>query len=69
MTLPCDSGPKLAVEPALGGKFVCCLIIVVIFIGLGKVYGLGGDMKFFYGGRGGGGASHKGIGQFFYEGS
>ena len=68
MTLPCDSGPKLAAEPALGGNFVCCLIIVVIFIGLGKVYGLGGDMKFFYGGRGGG-ASHKGIGQFFYEGS
>ena len=67
MTLPCDSGPKLAAEPALGGNFVCCLIIVVIFIGLGKVYGLGGDMNFFYGGRGG--ASHKGIGQFFYEGS
>ena len=59
MTLPCDSGPKLAVEPALGGKFVCCLIIVVIFIGLGKVYGLGGDMKFFYGGRGGGGKPQR----------
>ena len=68
MTLPCDSGPKLAVEPALGGKFVCCLIIVVIFIGLGKVYGLGGDMKFFYGGRGGGGQATKGLGNFFMRG-
>ena len=40
--LPLDSGPKLAVGQ---GNFVCCLIIVVIFLGLGRTYRLGGDFK------------------------
>ena len=28
---------------AVGGNFVCCLIIVAIFIGFGRAYRLGGE--------------------------
>ena len=38
---------------AVGGNFVCCLIIVVIFIGLGNV--LGKVYRLEMGGAGGGG--------------
>ena len=55
MTLPLNSGPKLAVgqriacwsclpegSSSTGGNSVCCLVILVIFIGLGRAYRLGG---------------------------
>ena len=56
VTLPLESGPKLDVcsefsgdqvclgDLAVGGNFVFCLIIVVIFIGLGRAYRLGGTL-------------------------
>ena len=55
---------------AVGGNFVCCLIIVVIFIGLGnvlgKVYRLemggGGDFEVIILGE-----SHKGWDHFYGE--
>ena len=60
---------------AVGGNFVCCLIIVVIFIGLGNV--LGKVYRLEMGGRGGGGVgdfefiilgeSHKGLDHFYGE--
>ena len=59
---------------AVGGNFVCCLIIVVIFIGLGNV--LGKVYRLEMGGRGGGGGdfeviilgeSHKGWDHFYGE--
>ena len=56
--LPLDSGPKLAVGQ---GNFVCCLIIVVIFLGLGRTYRLGGDFKVVIRV-----ISHKGMGPFLW---
>ena len=57
---------------AVGGNFVCCLIIVVIFIGLGNV--LGKVYRLEMGGGGGGdfeviilGESHKGWDHFYGE--
>ena len=47
-------------ELAEGGNFVCCPIIVVIFIGLGGTYKLGGDFKVVIWGP-----SHKELGAFF----
>ena len=53
VTLPLDSGPMLSCWPgdqvcpgdlAVGGNFVFCLIIVVIFIGLGRAHKLGGGV-------------------------
>ena len=45
------------------GKFVYCLIIVVIFMRLGGTYGLGEDFKVIIWG-----ASHKWLGPFFIGG-
>ena len=55
---------------AVGGNFVCCLIIVVIFIGLGNV--LGKVYRLEMGGRGDFeviilGESHKGWDHFYEE--
>ena len=50
-------------ELAVGGNFVCCLIIVVIFMGLGIAYRLRGDFKVIIWG-----ASHKGMGPFLWGG-
>ena len=36
---------------AVGGKFVFCLVIVVIFIGLGRAYRLGGFSNYQMGGK------------------
>ena len=61
---------------AVGGNFVCCLIIVVIFIGLGNVLGRVYRLEMgVAGGRGGGGdfeviilgESHKGWDHFYGE--
>ena len=48
-------------ELAVGGNFVWCLIIVVIFMGLGIAYRLRGDFKVIIWG-----ASHKGMGPFLW---
>ena len=40
---------RFAWDVAVKGNFVCCLIIVVIFIGLGRSYRLGGTLKLSYG--------------------
>ena len=64
MMLPLDSGPKLAVGQWVacwaglpwGGNSLCCLIIFVIFIGLGRPYSLGKILKL---GAGGGGEGAK----------
>ena len=50
-------------EQAVGGNFVCCLIIVVIFMGLGIAYRLRGDFKVIIWG-----ASHKGMGRYLWGG-
>ena len=42
------------------GNFVCCLIKVVIFMGLERAYRLEGDHRT--------GASHEGMGPFFMGG-
>ena len=49
-------------EPAEGWNFVYCLIIFVIFMGLGGTYKLGEDFKVMWGAR------HKGLGPFFIGG-
>ena len=48
---------------AVGGNFVCCLIIVVIFMALGGTYHLGADFKVIIWRE-----SYKGIALFFYGG-
>ena len=49
-------------ELAEGGNFVCCLIIVVIFMELGGTYRLGEDFKLIIWGP-----NHKGlVGNIFY---
>ena len=50
-------------ELAEGGNFVYCLIIVVIFMGLGGAYRLGEDFKVIIWG-----ASQKGLGPIFIGG-
>ena len=50
-------------EQAVGGNFVCCLIIVVIFMGLGIAYRFRGDFKVIIWG-----ASHKGMEPFLWGG-
>ena len=58
VTLRLDSGDHICLgDPAVGGNFVFSLIIVVIFIGLGKAYRLGVDFEVIKWG-----ASHKGMG-------
>ena len=73
--LSINTGPKLAVgqceqvdrfprgELAVGGNFVRCLIIVVIFLGLGGAYRLAGDFKLIIWS-----ASHEGMGPFLWGG-
>ena len=71
--LPVESGPKLAVgqwvpygeqvwlgEIATGGNFICCLIIVVMFMGVGGAYRLEADFKVIIWGT-----SCEGMGLFF----
>ena len=81
MTLSLDNGPKLAVgqwiacwsglprDLAVGGNSLCCLIIFVIFIGLGTAYSLGEILKLscvcMCGGEGGGGQFKKGWSHFY----
>ena len=45
----------------VGGSFLCCLIIVAIFIGIGRADRLGGDFEVIIGG-----ASHEGMGPFLW---
>ena len=47
---------------AVGGKFVFCLVIVVIFIGLGRAYRLGGFSNYQMGGQ-----AAKGWYNFYVE--
>ena len=73
VTLLLDGGPKLAVgieQPGdqvclgnlvVGGNFVCWLIIVVIFKGLGRSYRLEGDFEVIIWW-----ASHKGMEPFLW---
>ena len=51
-------------ELAEGGNFICCLIVLVMFMGLGRTYRLGGDFKVIIWG-----AIHKGLGTFFMGGA
>ena len=59
-------------ELGVGGNFVWCLIIVVIFIGLGGAYKFSEILKSWFGGGGGGGggrgANHEGTETFFMGG-
>ena len=48
---------------AVGGNFICCLIIVAIFIGIGRADRLVGYFEVIIGG---GGASHKEMGPFLW---
>ena len=41
----------LNLKNTMGGKFVCCLIIVVIFVGLWRAYRLGEILKLSYRGK------------------
>ena len=81
VTLTFDSGPKLAVGQwiawwsglpwnlAVVGNSVCCLVIFVIFIGLGRAYGLGEILKLSCGGRrAGAGVQAKREWDHFYGG-
>ena len=58
VTLRLDSGDHICLgDLAVGGNFVFSLIIVAIFIGLGRAYRLGEDSEVTKWG-----ASHKGMG-------